>query len=230
MKQYKMGLLRDKLNLFSSLSLIKTLRFNLRYFPFSEAMRFPVLLSRKVSFIHLSGQVKLEGPIKTGMIRLGFKTIGIFDYSYSRTLWDVYGTVVFKGEACVGQGVRICTGQSGTLTVGQRFSVTAESTIIAYDSVQIGDDCLISWDVLIMDTDFHQIKSQQGEVLNAPCPVLIGNNVWIGCRSLILKGSCIPDASIVGASSMVNCEISEKSALYAGLPVKMIRKDVTWNR
>lgn len=225
-----MGALKNKWILLTSLSLVKTLRFNLTYFSFSDALRFPVFISRKVSFSHLGGHVKLEGEIRAGMIRLGFKTIGVFDYNYSRTLWDVYGTVVFKGVAEIGQGAKICTGPKGVLLLGDSIKITAQSTLISYYNVQIGSDCLISWDVLIMDTDFHSLYDKQGNRINQPKPVIIGNHVWIGCRCLLLKGTVIPNACVIAANSLVNGVLDVEGVVYAGNPARPVKEGVTWNQ
>jgi acetyltransferase-like isoleucine patch superfamily enzyme len=65
--------------------------------------------------------------------------------------------------------------------------VTAETTIISYSEVQFGKNCLLAWDTLVMDTDFHKIKNEFGQVINSPRPIIVGDNVWIGCRCLVLS-------------------------------------------
>ena len=49
-------------------------------------------------------------------------------------------------------------------------------------SINFGDDNLLSWDILMMDTDFHKIISSDGEERNKPSAIDVGNHVWIGCR------------------------------------------------
>lgn len=74
-------------------------------------------------------------------------------------------------------------GDTGILEIGEDFNITAETTIVAFTKIQFGNNCLLSWDVLIMDTDFHKIKNEHGAILNNPEPNIIGDKVWIGCRS-----------------------------------------------
>lgn len=136
-------------------------------------------------------------------MHIGFGEVGIFDNKKSRSIWDIAGTVIFKGKADIGHGSKISVGESGTLILGENFTVTAESTIVTYSEVQFGNNCLLSWDFLVMDTDLHKIRNSSGAILNEPQPILIGNDVWIGCRSLILKGATIPNGCIIGTNSTI---------------------------
>ncbi|GHV72139.1 hypothetical protein AGMMS49928_28010 [Spirochaetia bacterium] len=79
-----------------------------------------------------------------------------------------------------------------------------------------------------MDTDFHKILDKNNNIINVPQEIIIGNNVWIGCRSLILKGARIKDGSIIGANSTVVNELENENSIYVGNPTKCIRKDITW--
>jgi len=160
------------------------------------------------------------------MIKIGFGDIGVFDRIKSRTIWQVSGTVEFIGSARVGHGSKISV--KGELIIGDGFCVSAESAIIAASKVVIGKDVLISWDVLIMDTDFHKIFNGVNR-LNQDSPIHIGNNVWIGCRSLVLKGCNIADGVIIAAASTVSQSINESCVVVAGTPAKVIKHNVSWD-
>jgi acetyltransferase-like isoleucine patch superfamily enzyme len=207
---------------------LKSIYFNLKYLPFKQAIRFPILISSKVSLRKVSGKIIFNCPIKTGLIQIGFDKVGIFDHKYSRSIWEVYGTVIFNGNAIIGHGSRICVLDGGTLTIGNNFSITAESSIITSTEVSIGNDCLISWDVLIMDTDFHKILDENDAVINPPQSITIGNKVWIGCRSLVLKGSAIPNNCIIGANSVLSTSLLNENSLYAGIPTRYIKDKIKW--
>jgi UDP-3-O-[3-hydroxymyristoyl] glucosamine N-acyltransferase len=206
----------------------KTVYFNLKYLPFKQAVRFPILLSRKVYLKKVAGRIIFECPVRTGMIRIGLWDIGISDHRVSRSIWEVAGTVVFRGTSTIGCGAKIIVGSEGTLIMGDGLKLSAESTVIAYLKVCFGNDCGISWDTLIMDTDFHKIKDGNGTVINNPKPVILGNNIWVGCRSLILKGAEIPDNCIIGANSVVSRKLEKKSCIYAGSPAVCVKENVSW--
>ena len=72
------------------------------------------------------------------------------------------GNLIIGGTVTLGRGTHICIDKNGTLALGNNFCVTGNSSIICQKEISIDKDCLISWDVLIMDTDFHPIKNNQG--------------------------------------------------------------------
>jgi len=207
---------------------LKSLYFNLKYLPFKDAIKFPFLISKNVFLLESKGVIKIDCPIKTGMIQIGYGKIGIFDMKRSRSIWQVSGMVIFKGKAYIGHGTKISVNKNALLELGGNFAVTAESEIVTQKHIKIGDDVLISWDCLIMDTDLHKIYNKSGELINSPEPIIIGKKVWIGCRNVILKGSKISDGSIIGANSFLSKDISDQSGIFAGNPIRLIKGDVTW--
>ena len=83
----------------------------------------------------------------------------------------------------------------------------------------IGDWVLIGWDVTITDTDEHDWPG-----LGRRCaPVTIGDNAWIGARSIILKGVTVGEHAVIGAGSVVTRDVPPY-ALAAGSPAKVIRE------
>lgn len=70
------------------------------------------------------------------------------------------------------------------------------------NSIIIGDNCRISTDVFLRPSDAHSIVSSQNFRLNPPQPIEIKNHVWIGMNSIVLKGSYIPENSILAAGSI----------------------------
>jgi len=207
---------------------IKTIYFNLKYLPFRQAIKLPIYISSKVYLRSTAGKLKIDCPISTGLIRIGYGEIGIFDKQKSRTIWNVPGTVIFKGRCNIGHGSKISIETNGTLILGDNFTISAESSIAVSSEIQFGNNCLLSWDILIMDTDFHKIKDEFGNIINAPKPIIVGNNVWIGCRSLILKGAKIPNNCVIGADSIVSKALEKENGLYVGSPCKLVKENITW--
>lgn len=219
----------------SSLSLLwlafrglpKTVLFNLRYLPLRQAWRLPVLVSHRVWLKTLGGRVRIEADeVRTGMIRLGFGDVGIFDQHRSRSVWQVSGEVVWRGRASLGHGCKISV--SGRLDVGDGLIVTAESAFVAHRSVTLGRGVLISWDVLVMDSDFHPLVDADGRRLNEDAPVVIGDGVWIGARVLVLKGTTLAPGTVVAAASTVTRSVDTPQQLIGGSPATPIREGVRW--
>lgn len=107
------------------------------------------------------------------------------------------------------------TGMSGTV-------------ICAAVSVTIGKECLIGADVVIMDTDFHALKPDNRRYNNrhediGSSPVIIGANVFLGARSMVMSGVTIGDNSVIGAGSIVTKDIPS-NVIAAGTPAAVLRK------
>lgn len=207
------------------MGLPKTCWFNFKYFPFKDAIKLPVLVSHRVWLMSIKGSVRL-GVVRFGIVRIGYGEVGIFDKQRSRTIWQVSGTVEFKGSARIGHGSKISV--VGDLVVGNKFCISAESTIVAHKKIVIGDDVLISWDVLIMDTDLHHIYSEEGLCINPPKLVTIRNKVWIGCRSLILKGVEINEGVVVAANSTLTKSVNLDHSIVGGNPVRVLKERIVW--
>lgn len=208
----------------------KTIYFNFKYLPWQQAIHFPVWVSSNTILRKTQGKIIIKTALKTGMIRIGYGDIGLFDKKRSRSIWEVLGTVIFEGNAEIGHGSKIAVGQNGVLSFGKNFTITAESTVVAYKKVTFGDDCLISWDVLFMDTDFHPIMNANTDILNPPSEIIIGKSVWIGCRSVILKGSIIPDGCIIAANSLVSKKLSGENQIFGSQSLHMIRQNIHWTK
>ncbi len=208
---------------------LKTIIFNFNYFPFQKAIKFPVLVSRNTYFKRLRGVVKIESSVRFGMIKIGYNNCHIFDKKRSRTIWRVDGNINFKGVANIGHGSKINLGKKGIITIGENFTINAESTLKIDNELTIGKDVLISWDVLIMDSDFHDIY-QEGKIINPSKPILISDKVWVGCRNLILKGAHIKENSVIGANSLVNNELQMSNAAYVGTPAQLVKEGISWEK
>ena len=105
----------------------------------------------------MNGKVILQDKVRMGMIKIGHHGVGTLDIKYNRTIWQNNGTVIFNGSANIGSGTKISVNKNATLTIGTQFCITGDSSIISSKEITFGKECLLSWDILIMDTDFHNI-------------------------------------------------------------------------
>lgn len=202
-------------------SILKTLRFNINYFGWG-GVRLPVLVSRNYTLANLHGKVAISNP-RIGCVRLGYSGVGVFDPRYDRGIWSCSGEVAFGGDAYFGQGSKISVGGNGCLSVGDGFRNTAKGEFVCHERMRLGAGSLVSWDTLFMDTDFHRIDGKP-----ASAPVLLGDNVWVGCRCMLLKGAVVPDGSVLAAGTTVTRALEPRSALFGGVN-KVLRTGIKWN-
>ena len=210
------------------LSIPKTLYFNFRCLEFKDAIRLPIIVSYNTRLKSIKGKVRFENRIRFAQVFIGFGNVGIFDQRRRRTILEIEGQLIFRGKAFIGHGSSICV--KGIFIMGNNFKITAESKIICLKKIIFGDDCLISWDCLFMDTDFHQVYDFSNKKINDDREIIIGKNVWIGCRSLVLKGSMINDNSIISAQSKVNRKFNETNVIISGDPAEIVKKNINWKR
>lgn len=215
------------IRLLSQLS-FKTVYFNWKYLPWKQAIRLPVLVSSHVRLLKMKGQIVIEAEVRPGMIQIGYGGVTIFDEKKSRSIWDVAGTVVFKGRCLIGHGSKVSVGEGARLIAGENLIITAETSLICSTELSFGSNCVLSWDILIMDTDFHTIRNQADEILNKPRPIRIGDKVWLGCRCTILKGAVIPSGSVVGAGATVTGILEQGNGLYVGTPARLSKQNINW--
>lgn len=114
---------------------------------------------------------------------------------------------------------------SENITIGSNSIIGPNSILNASDTIDIGNDFL-GGPELIIYTSEHGIENDGLPFHKQPnkhAPVSIGDNVYIGVRVTILKGIIIGNNIVVGAGSIVTCNL-ESNAIYAGNPAKLIKK------
>lgn len=103
-----------------------------------------------------------------------------------------------------------------------------------YSKISVGNDCMFSGNIIVRTHDGHAILNKKGERINMPKDIKIGNHVWVGMNVAILKGTNLPNNTIVGANAVVTkkFECSEhKSIAVAGNPAKIIKEqEMYWVR
>lgn len=89
--------------------------------------------------------------------------------------------------------------------------------------IEIGNDVQIANGVSILTHgyDWSVLKGKYGNILGSSGKVKIGNNVFIGINSIILKGVTIGDNTIIGAGSVVSRDIPG-NCVAAGNPAKVL--------
>lgn len=113
------------------------------------------------------------------------------------------------------------------IEIGDNVGVS-QTALISYASIVIGNNVKIGAGTCLWTTDFHSldpmIRRGSHDLENRKSlPIEIHDNVFIGAKSIILKGVCIGENSIVGAGSVVTKSIPANE-IWGGNPAKFIRK------
>ena len=132
-------------------------------------------------------------------------------------------TLSVGAHSVIRQTMRVDGG--GRVTIGKHTRINGDCWIGARTTVTIGDWCLVS-DCAIFDNDFHNVLPRERHLPPAPdvaAPVHIGDNVWIGTRALVMKGSVIGADSVVGAGAVTRGSVPA-GVVVAGNPAVVVRK------
>ena len=96
------------------------------------------------------------------------------------------------------------------ITIGENVFINSSCIITAHKRITIGSDVEFGPNVLVFDHDhlFHKDGYKAREFISEE--IIIGNNVWIGAGTIILRGTYIGDNSIIAAGSLVKGSIGEQ--------------------
>ena len=200
-----------------------TVYFNFHYLPLKQAVKLPIFLY-KPKLLICKGEIIIESDkIKRGMIRFGEYIVSL--YPNSGIVWENHGgKMVFKGSCIIGNSSAISIGERGICTIGNNFRANANLKLTSHYNITFGENALIAWDLIVMDTSFHRLKDMNGNFKNKGfAPVIIGKNNWITTRCMILSGTQTPDYCSIGAGSILNKDYSTfpPHILLAGNPIEI---------
>jgi len=110
------------------------------------------------------------------------------------------------------------------LVVGDNTSLNYQIGISIARSVKIGNNCLIAGETVIFDNDSHNTYFADDRRMKPDdvAPVVIEDNVWIGMRSMIMKGVTIGRGAVVAAGSVVTKDVLPLT-LVGGNPARLIK-------
>lgn len=113
-----------------------------------------------------------------------------------------------------------------TIKIGNKTRIHG-TCIHAFNSITIGNRCLIAGNCQIMDSNGHEISmddpSSRINTIDKGREIIIGDDVWIGAGSVILPGVCIGNGSIIAAGSIVHKDVAER-CIVGGNPATIIKK------
>lgn len=147
------------------------------------------------------------------MLKISFNSFNTLDISK--------GKVNFHGAATILEHSKIGVRNSGIINFGNNFYANRNFICMCYKSVVIKDNVSIGPNVCIYDHD-HCI-GKNGKLSNGykTGEIIIGNNVWIGAGSIILKNTIIGDNCVIGAGTIVKGNIPPNSLVTSDRKLKI---------
>jgi acetyltransferase-like isoleucine patch superfamily enzyme len=148
------------------------------------------------------------------------------------------GYIKIGGHSCIRAELLCAERDGGKIIIGENCYLGEHTRVLASDKIKIGNNVLIAHNCNIFDNDTHPIdtyerredaekiiwKGQHDEYSTLrKSPIEIGNDVWIGCNCIILKGVKIGDGSIVAAGSVVTKDVPA-NVIVGGNPARILKK------
>jgi acetyltransferase-like isoleucine patch superfamily enzyme len=119
--------------------------------------------------------------------------------------------------------IELSTLSGGEIVIGDGTFLNRGVCICARLAIHIGRNCALGNDVLILDSDFHRIGHHDEFGSDTPAAVVIGNDVWLAARSVVLKGVTIGDGAVVCAGAVVVSSVPPYT-MVGGVPARPIRR------
>lgn len=117
--------------------------------------------------------------------------------------------------------------------IGKKTTIGSASFFLEESGkdIVIGEDCMLGRDVCLQTTDFHSVvDATTGNRINYPESITVGNHVWLGYSVTLGKGTAVADNSVVGEHSLVTKKFTQPNVCIVGIPAKIIKENVNWNR
>lgn len=141
-----------------------------------------------------------------------------------------FENVVIEDKVRIGsnawiQTVPLANHPKPAILVGEGTNIGRNVTISAAKKVDIGRNCLFSFNVSIVDHNhaFENVSlSPLFQGIDEPAEVVVGEDCFIGAHSFILKGVVLGKHCVVGANSVVASSFPPFSVI-AGSPARRIR-------
>lgn len=113
----------------------------------------------------------------------------------------------------------------GSFSLGDNSFLNENCNVIVLGNIRIGDNVMIAPNSCLIsgNHNFENKNININEQGYCKKDIVIKDNVWIGCNSIILGDVTIESGAIIGAGSVVTKNVGENE-IWAGNPAKFIKK------
>ena len=168
---------------------------------------------------YTEGKIKISSPknIYSNLI-IGDDVLIMGDIEF---LLRGNGKIIIGNGVKLDSNIRLLSANDATLEINANTNIGKSTVINTGADITIGENVLISetviFKVLHIQLRDNIIKLQTHEHSS----ISIGNDVWIGANSIVLKGVKMSNGSVLGANSLLNRD-TEEYEICAGNPAKKI--------
>lgn len=151
-------------------------------------------------------------------------SIGRYVRAIGRPLVQNEGSLVI-GERVIIQSTTVrcelVVYPGGKMEIGERTWIGYGCSIASHELVRVGAGSHLGPYTNILDNDYHDLRDHS--LVPPSQPVIIGENVWIGTRVVVLPGVTIGDGAVIGAGAIVTKDVPPYT-VAAGNPARIVRE------
>lgn len=146
-------------------------------------------------------------------------------------VWGNNNQIIISPKVTLNKSIIVLRGSNCKIEIGERTTFGGIYMVCMgeYNFIKIGKECMFAEKIDLWATDSHPIYDDKNELINPSKPVIIGDKVWIGAKSAILKGVNIGDGAVIGMSSIVTKDVVPFS-LNVGNPLRCLKVNINWKR
>ncbi len=191
-----------------------------------------VVKDKNFLFIHKEAnanfdRIDISGSGNCVFIDRGFKSQGGSIKTQGKSSFIYLGQFVSLSKVAI-----LMKNNDGSFIVDSGSSWQGGAAIVQENnqSIRIGKNCMFSSQVDFMTSDSHPIFDMETNIrLNPAASIEVESDVWLGRGVKVNKGVSVKSGSIVGQGAIVTKD-TQPHCLYAGIPARLIREGVRWER
>lgn len=134
------------------------------------------------------------------------------------------GRIIVGDEVTIDSGARLSVANKAVLTVGDNVGIGPYNILNAFDDLTVGRDTMFGPFVNVNCADHGvEIGVPMRLQYGTYGPVVIGEDCWLGAGVVVIRGVTIEDGAVIGAGSVVTCDIPARS-IACGVPARVIAR------
>lgn len=110
---------------------------------------------------------------------------------------------------------------AGSISIGDYCLIAPGVEITSAEGIRVGDNCMIAQECILSDSDWHGLYNRT-RPFRCSAPLTLGDNVWLGARTVVGKGVTIGENSVVGTGSIVTKSLPA-NVVAAGNPAQIVK-------
>lgn len=205
---------------------VNTLYFNFKVFGFFRGLKLQVIVGPKTKFGVLGRNSIIIHKPGFGRLRFGFCKGSFAKGESCQSYINIESNCIIEilDFVSMAQGIVFNVTNSSKVKI---TSLTANygCLISIANGLIVDENVLLGWNVSIIDSDGHMIKSVDSNKKNVSRPIHIHKNCWLSAESTILKGVTLAEDTIIPYGNIITKSNDSPQSIWGGYPNHILKKE-----